>query len=351
VAVGLIALVPAGAAQAAIKQVDMGVPAAGQKKIQDLGGDVNDFFPHGITIHVGDSIRFIPDGFHTAEFPKTGAQPVPLAGPSGTKVTGQNDPAGNPFWFNGLDDIQFTAAVVKSGFGKKFTYTGKTTVQSGLPLADKPKPMTVKFPKVGSFTYYCNVHAGMKGTVKVVAKSKKAPTAKADKKTVAKQLARSINEVKALVNDTPPAGTVDVGPSGPHGSTLYTFAPATTTVPVGTTLKYVMPKGSFEVHTATAGPDDPETPNPTGYLGKLAASIQGPKFDPAAVYPSDQPGPTPPSLTLTSHGNGFWNTGFMDTASTSPLPSEGSVTFAQAGRYDLYCLVHPFMHQVVTVTG
>jgi plastocyanin len=346
-----MALVPAGMGQAATKTVDMGVPVSAQKTLNEkLGGDVNDFFPHGITIHAGDSVKFAPTGFHTVEFPKKGTDPAGLAGPTGNKIT-ENDPAGAPFWFNGLDDIQFTPALVtKSGFGKKFKYTGKTDINTGLPLANKPKPMTVKFPKRGSFTYYCNVHAGMKGTVKVVAKGKKIPTAKQDKTTVAAQVKRSIKEVTALATATIPAGIVEAGPSGPHGSTLYAFAPATTTVPVGTTLKYVMPKGSFEVHTATAGPDDPETPNPTGYLGKLAASIDSPSFDQAAIYPSDPPG-APPSLTQTSHGIGFWNTGFLDTSDASPLPSEGSVTFAQAGTYNIYCLIHPFMHQVVTVTG
>ena len=32
--------------------------------------------------------------------------------------------------------------------------------------------MTVKFTKSGTFTYYCDIHPGMKGTVKVLAKSK-----------------------------------------------------------------------------------------------------------------------------------------------------------------------------------
>ena len=104
------------------------------------------------------------------------------------------------------------------------------------------------------------------------------------------------------------------------------------------------------MHTASFGPDNPETPTPTGYLGTLVASLNTPVLDQALAYPSDPPGATP-SVTQTSHGIGFWNTGIMDTASATPLPSEGSVTFAQPGTYNIYCLIHPFMHQVVTVTG
>jgi plastocyanin len=344
---GLMALTPA-TALGATKSVGMGPPP---KTIpQNLGGDVNDFFPHGITIHVGDSVKFNSYGFHTVEIPKKGAAPLAFAGPTGSKVS-ENDPAGAPYWFNGLDVIGFNPAIVTvSNFGKKLSYNGSKSVESGLATGDKPKPMTVKFKKTGKFTYYCNIHPGMKGTVKVVAKPKKVPSAKKDKATVKAQVKRSIKELTALGKTVVPAGTVVVGPSGPHGSTLYSFAPAAPTVPVGTTLKYVMPTGSSELHTATAGPDNPEAPAPTGYLGTLAASLNSPNLDPAVVYPSDQPG-APPSLTHKSHGIGFWNTGFLDGVNASPLPAEGSVTFAEAGKYDIYCLIHPFMHQVVTVTG
>ena len=75
-----------------------------------------------------------------------------------------------------------------SGFGKKFAYTGAKGVQSGLPLANKPKPVTVKFAKSGSFTYYCDIHPGMKATIRVKARSKSIPSAKAHAKLVSGKL-------------------------------------------------------------------------------------------------------------------------------------------------------------------
>ena len=66
-AVGVLA-VPA-AASAATKTVDMGTPISSQKAFQKDFADVNDFFPHGTTIHVGDSIKFVPTGFHTRRLP------------------------------------------------------------------------------------------------------------------------------------------------------------------------------------------------------------------------------------------------------------------------------------------
>jgi plastocyanin len=96
VAVGGVAIavlaVPATAG-AATKSVSMGPPSSAGKKFQKLFTDANDFFPHGVTIHVGDSVRFIPTNFHTVEFPARGAQPAGLVAPSGV-VSNALDPAG-----------------------------------------------------------------------------------------------------------------------------------------------------------------------------------------------------------------------------------------------------------------
>ena len=42
------------AASAATKTVDLGLPLKQQHKFQALGTDVNDFFPHGVSIHAGE---------------------------------------------------------------------------------------------------------------------------------------------------------------------------------------------------------------------------------------------------------------------------------------------------------
>ena len=56
--------------------------------------------------------------------------------------------------------------------------------------------------------------------------------------------------------------------------------PATQTVPVGTTIKFSMSAKTYEVHTATFGPGNPET-EPKSYLGDLASHFAN---DP--VFPS-----------------------------------------------------------------
>jgi hypothetical protein len=106
---------------------------------------------------------------------------------------------------------------------------------------------------------------------------------------------------------------------------------------------------SLDVHTATTGPGDPEA-DPSSFLGKLSGSITGqPPFDQAGIYPTDSPKGPPASLTPTTHGNGFWGTGFME-ASSPKLPASGQVTLGQAGTYTFYCLIHPFMKAVITAS-
>ena len=339
--------VPASAS-AATKTVNMGLPTSAQKQFQSAGADVNDFFPHGTTIHVGDSIKFNPTGFHTVDIPNKGAKPLGLFAPAGT-TAGVLDAAGAPFWFNAQPLLGFTPALGPPGlFGKKATYTGAKRVESGLPFAEKPKAFTVKFTKAGSYTYYCNIHTGMKGTIKVVSKSHSAPSARADLKTLKAQEASTLKTAKALTKTTVAPGTVSVGASGKGGVESFAMFPATQTVAAGTTVTFSMSAKSYDVHTATFGPGDPEK-EPTSYLGDLEKRFQNDQVAPSqAVYPSDPPG-TLAALSPTLHGNGFWNSGVLDTAKATPLPTSNAVTFTTPGTYNFYCLIHPFMHGTVVV--
>jgi plastocyanin len=351
VAAGALLVLP-GLAQAKTKSVSLGPPPAASKQIQKAGPvDVNDFFPHGITIRAGDKVKFAPNGFHNVDIPAKGDDPTPLLAPTGENATGVNDAAGSPFWFNGQPNVSFNPVLLQSAFGKKVSYNGKKGVQSGLPLAAKPKPLTVTFKKKGKYTYYCDVHAGMKGVVTVKGKKAKVPSKKADKKALKKQVARSVKTAKGLASAKPPANTVDLGVAGKHGEEYFDFVPKTLTVPTGTTVNFRMSANSYEVHTATTGPGDPGDAKTPSYLRDIAATFEGaPTIDPRGVYPSEAPGNAAATLTPTLHGNGFWNSGVLDALSATPqLAGSNSVTFGAPGKYDFYCLVHPFMKGTVTV--
>ncbi|MEA2270395.1 MAG: hypothetical protein QOC64_3005 [Solirubrobacteraceae bacterium] len=346
--VGVMLATP-GAAQAAQKSVDMGVPRASQKAFQNVGSDVNDFFPHRVTIHVGDTVRFVPVAFHTVDLPGRRTKKLPIITPNGQPIAGAVDAAGVPFWFNGQSGVGFNPVLLRSSFGKRFAYTGATAINSGLPLARRPKAMTVRFTRAGTFRYFCDVHYGMVGRVRVVARNRPVPSASQDARTVRDQLATTLRTAKSLVaNATPPPNTVEIGLQGKGGTSFFGFVPNQLTVPTGTTVNFRMGARS-EVHTATTGPGDP-VKEPNSYLGVLAASLATPAFDPRAVLPSEPPG-TVGALTPTLHGNGFWNTGALDLdPATDPVVGpNSSVRFAAPGTYQLYCMIHPFMHGTVTV--
>ena len=344
----LIALLIPVAAQASTKNVSMGPPQSATKTFENLQSEVNAFFPSQTTIHVGDTVAFAP-GFHNVDIPAKGSKPASFLVPAGSSASGVNDAAGNPFWFNGQPLVGFNPAIL--GAGKTATFNGKKSVVGPVPVLGKPFAFKVKFTKTGTYTYYCDIHAGMKGKIHVVAKTAKAPSAKDDAKAVTRQVAAAVSTAKKLAKTTPPSGTVDVGVAGPGGVEYFSIVGPKQPIAVGTTLKFEMTKGSFETHTASTGPGDPRNESDTtSYLNTIAATFQGPgPFDGRAVYPSDQPGGTPASLTSTLHGNGFWSSGALDLDNATPLPSNNSVRFDAPGTYEFYCLIQPVMHATITV--
>jgi plastocyanin len=339
----VIALALPSAAQATVKSVNMGTNKAQQKLLQPNGADVNAYFPSNVAIHVGDRVRFVPTSFHSVHFLGKSGKLTPIFLPD-KAIAGQVDAAGVPFFFNGLPNFVTNGALFAppGKFGKTLVSNGTQEIESGLPTAPNAKPMTVRFTKAGLRTYYCDLHPGMKGTVRVLPASKPAPSTKADANRVKAQAKKAVAESKKFASLKPPANTVYVGAAGKGGTELFGFAPAKLTVPVGTTVTFRVPTGSFETHTASTGPGNPDK-EPKSYLGAIATG----QDDPRLAYPSDPP-PAAAALTPLLHGNGFWNSGAMD-ANPSPLPQSNQVTFAAAGTYEFYCLIHTFMHGTITV--
>jgi plastocyanin len=356
------------AAQAKVKKVYMGLPTKDQKRFLAPAheADAIDFFPHTVTIHVGDSVKFLPTAFHNVDIPAKGKPPLTLL-VTGSVISGSNDAAGNPFWFNGkLPNVAFNSAIIPPNVhvdysptkkpGKKTvkrTYTGAKAVLSDIPFNAGPPSLQVKFKKAGKITYFCDLHVGMKGVVRVLPKRKHIPSAKTDRKRLKKQIKRDFAVAKTRNKVTVPQNTVFVGSAGKHGVEYFGYLPKVLHVAVGTTVTFRMTPGSYENHTATVAAAQNADPEKVAnsHLGQIAASFFNEAgFRPDGVWPSD---PTQPVvLTKASHGDGFWNSGVLDVLASTPdtlIPDHRAVTFGQAGTYDFYCMVHPQMHGQVVV--
>jgi plastocyanin len=340
-----VALAVPAAADAATRSVQAGpFGKQNQQLFEQAFGDGNAYYRKTITIHSGDKVKWKINGFHSVTFSPAGADPPGLILPDRVNtVSGAADANGAPFWFNSQPNFNLNPLAAEPQGGKKFNSGALTS--SGLPLAGPPKPYTLKFPKTGKFTYICTVHPGMQGTVKVVKPSKPIPSAKQNKKAAKKELAKTYEQVVKRADG--PSGlqnTIQAGNDKAGGATLFKFFPADATVQTGGTLRLQMPPSSSEVHSFTFGPSN----GANLYVDELAQNVVGPVFDPIGVYPSEPP-PAVSTYLPSLHGNGFWNSGLLDSDPATPLPRSTEVRFGQPGTYSYICIIHPFMQGKVTV--
>ncbi len=326
VAAGIAALlIPAGAAQAATKQVTIG-PAKPLEGAPPVVLDA-DFYPRKITIAKGDHIRFKwTTGFGDVIFVPKGDYPVPLDVPAGN-VADAKDAAGADMWFNGQPNLAPNIAGLSPQGGK--VIDGSKVVSSGFALDGPQKPWEVRFPKGGTYRLTSVFHPSKKLTVTVKRNRSAVPGKKADKRRLARQVKASTKLAKKLAAFQGPQGNVVRAGNDAKAIAQIAFFPAKKTVKVGDTVKFEMPKESIEIHNIAFGPKP--------YLDSMP--FVGPVLNPFVVYRSDAPG-TAVSFDGANHGNGYFNTGVLDAQKDTPFPSEDSVTFTKAGTYEYYCAVH-----------
>ncbi len=337
-----VLLLPA-AAGAATKDMYAGTPPKGLLKGVPGFATDNAFYPKRTAIHAGDKVSFRILGFHNVLFAPKGTTPPALFAPNpAVPVSGAKDAAGADMWFNGQPTFGINPQVAAPTGGK--VIDGSEVVGSGLPLAGPAKPFKVKFPKKGTYTILCSIHAGMKGTVVVKGKRARIATKKQDAKRVKKQVKAASKLAKKLVagQGVPGGKTVKAG-NDKKGVATLAFFPDSTTVKTGDAVKFTMSNKSSEVHNVAFAPEP--------YAKQLAQTFLGPNgVDPFTLYPSEPP-PTALVVNGTSHGNGFVNTGMLDDDAATPLPKNATVSFSKPGTYEYYCIVHGAeMKGSVTVT-
>jgi plastocyanin len=343
------ALAVPAVANAATKTVQAGPFGAQAKAFQDAFGDGNEYYRRVVTIRRGDTVRWKINGFHTVTFvPRGETSPALVVPDTGSPVAGVNDAANVPFWFNGQPNLRLNPLVALPQGGK--TFDAAELQNSGLPLAEgPPPPYKLRFKSTGTFRYVCIVHPGMAGKVKVVGRRRSVPTVGRDRRSAARQLDATLKRVQRLTTGLGTQGldkTIQAGNDRRGGATVFRFFPQNPTYKVGDTVTLQMPPQTSEVHTFTFGP----TNGKDAYNDQLAAGLLGEVFDPRGTYPSEPPPAGIPAYTGTNHGNGFYNSGFLDGAAATPLPESTKLTFAAPGTFSLICLIHPFMTSRVTIT-
>jgi plastocyanin len=348
VVAGVLVLAPS--ASAATKLVVAGPPVADRPAGVPPDADSNQFFRKTITIHKGDRVQWRFAGFHSVTFPKLGDQPPPFIIPqTGSDISGALDPDNKPFWFNGQPNVILNpqGANVQGGS----SYNGKRLTGSGVPADEgEPRPYTLSFNKTGSFKYYCVVHPGQRGTVKVVPSNKSVPTRAEDRRAVQQQFTDVVDTIRKDANFDGPSGNAVEAGNDTISTTFLRFFPQSKTVKVGDVVTFKMSKQTTEIHTVTFGPE--------AFLQNLAQTFLLPEegsgnpptiqVSPISAYPSDPP-PVLPAYNGVNHGNGFINTGFLDRIKASESPGYSRIKFTNPGTYGYFCVIHPNMTGQIVV--
>jgi|tagenome__1003787_1003787.scaffolds.fasta_scaffold20937717_2 plastocyanin len=305
--------------------------------------DLNGFFRRRVTIHVGDSVRWVFSQrvVHTVTFLAPGT-PVPTLEQQDPAhpYTGVKDAAGNDFWFNGQPSLLIPPDHAAPVGGP--TTDGRTYHNSGLS-APAFKPYKLRFTRAGTFHYVCLVHPGMTGTVRVLAPGHRVPSARANRRAAVREMRRAVREARKLARFHPRGNRV-VAAHDRGVVSWFRFFPATRRIKVGQSVRFSISSRS-EIHTIAFGPES--------YRDNLEKNLiqggpVGPVFNAQIFLPSDPP-PLPP-YDGTNHGNGFLNTGILDTNPSTPVPRTSTVRFTKAGTYIFECTIHPGMEGTIKVS-
>ena len=278
-AVGVLA-VPA-AASAATKTVDMGTPISSQKAFQKDFADVNDFFPHGTTIHVGDSIKFVPTGLPHGRHPGQGRQAARPDRTGRQHVAGVIDAAGAPFWFNGQPTARLQPGPRAARALRQEGHLHRRQARRVRAAAVAEAEAVHGQVHQGRDVHVLLQHPrGDEGHGQGRVQEPQRPVGEGrTPRTLKTQVASTLKTAKPLTKTKVAAGNVSVGASGPRGVESYAMLPRDPDGPGRHHDEVPMSAKTFEVHTATFGPGNPET-EPTSYLGDLANHFPtSPVFD------------------------------------------------------------------------
>jgi plastocyanin len=356
------ALVLPVAANAATYKVAAGAPQNAKLPASFAQGlyDADAFYPGTtpLTIHVGDTVRFI-GGFHTATIVGN-ANPASLGliqpDPAHGVYPSVLDAANQPFSFSGQPKFIYNPATLGPAGGPVVS-SKTTTYNSGALFLSLPKGYPLKFAKAGTYKIVCLIHQHMKGTIKVVNRNAAAPTPSA---AATAGTAEANADVAAAVDlhvnlpfsaqtaDNKNTATIDIG-GGTKRFSLFAFYPSALSVKVGTTITFRL-GGPNEVHNVGIGDYNYQAQ----FIQANDLLPQGPgspnQVNPAMVYGTDPAVNGVRTFTgNTMHGNGFFATPIVDAEPGSPQTASVKVTVTAPGTYTMICHVHPQMVATLNV--
>jgi plastocyanin len=336
-AVALVLQAPA-AALGATKTVYAGPPARAAGAPEGL--ELNGFYREHVTVRVGDTVRWELRGFHNVLFAGEEEAPPLLVADTSRPYAGFRDAAGALLWFNGQPSVAFNPRVAL-GVGDR-TFEGTDLHNSGLPLREGVSPYRLRFTRPGNFRYLCTVHPGMEADVKVVSRRRPVPSAAADRRAALREMRRDVRRANRLEGFRPRGNRVVSGHDRDAVAFLR-FFPERRTIAAGETVEFSIDSVT-EIHNVVFGAAryrlrqagiDPVAPG--GAEGPAGA------LQPRGVFPSEPPAAGTPNFDGTNHGNGFLNTGILDTNPLSPSPISARVRFPRRGTFTYECTIHPGM--------
>ncbi len=232
----------------------MGHPGASQKKYP-TGTDVNAFFPKSIAVRTGDVISFSVSGFHSVHFLAKGkfAQASSRRPPSTASST---PPACRSGSTGRRAVVQPPALEVQlRQVADLLRRQGDPQRAAAFGPGGPPKPVRIRFTKAGLFKYICDLHPGMKGSVRVNARGKGVPSAAADAKRVRAQVASTVAAAKGLeCGDEAAREHRDRRSAGQGRRPSVRHGPGQPCGPRRHDGDVRMASGSTENHTASFGP-------------------------------------------------------------------------------------------------
>lgn len=284
------------------------------------------FAPANIQVHRGDTVTWVVNSFHNVHLGEAPAELTIVSEVDGQPVVQINPAVGFPTIQNGA---AYMGGDANSGLPGEEGFTGTFSYIMDM--------------EPGIYTYFCDVHPGMAGTIEVVADDVAIPgpseVALMGAGEIAQQNGAALQDYFAENAAASPfavdgVATINMGTSGTGRALSLSFVSPLAVIKAGESVTWVNPADGIDPHFVNSADYNPET------LPDLAPIEQagGP---PVLAFGPGFLGTTQSGATVSAGGS--FHSGFI-------LPGQSfTLTFAEPGIYAFICHIHPGMGGGVVV--